>query len=113
MTVFLWIMACSDSEENFEIQVGGEPQEDVPTEPSEEPAQEQTGESLYVQYCSSCHGEDGTGGADAPGVINHLDDTDEELLDIIINGFGRMEGIPLSEEKAVQIIDYMRAEFGG
>ena len=114
MTVFLWFLACSDNEENFDIQVGGSSQEEEMTvEPSEESDQEQTGESLYIEYCSSCHGQDGTGGADAPGVINHLDDTNEELLDIIVNGFGRMEGIPLAEEEALRIIDYMRSEFGG
>ena len=110
------LLACSDSEENYDIQVGGNEQSADTAqiaEPSEETTEEQTGEELYAQYCSACHGQDGTGGADAPGVINHLDDSDDKLVDIIINGFGRMEGIAVTEDEALRIIEYMRAEFGG
>lgn len=115
MIVFLlWFVSCSDSSESYEIQVGGSNQSTDTSdtiEPSEEVVEAQTGESLYFQYCSSCHGQDGTGGADAPGVINHLDDSDDKLIDIIINGFGRMPGISVTEEEARLIIDYMRIEF--
>ena len=112
--VFLFL-ACSDSEENYDIQVGGSEQSSDTSqvsEPSEEIIEEQTGEELYAQYCSACHGQDGTGGADAPGVINHLDDSDDKLVDIIINGFGRMAGIAVTEDEALRIIEYMRTEFG-
>lgn len=109
----LCIFACSDSQENYEIKVGGDIS-DTSSETVSEPTyeEEETGESLYLTYCASCHGQDGSGGADAPGVFNHLSDTDEELMDIIINGFGRMAGIPLTDEEALMIIDYMRANFG-
>lgn len=110
----LLVLACSNSEENYDIQVGGSETADSSeiVEPSEEIIEELTGAELYVQYCSSCHGQDGTGGADAPGVVNHLDDSDEKLVDIIINGFGRMAGIAVTEDEALRIIEYMRTDFG-
>lgn len=111
INTLLLLFACSEADKSYEIQVGGEGEATDTSIDSEEIVEEQTGESLYNDFCSSCHGQDGTGGSHAPGVINHLNDTDDELLDIIINGFGRMEGIPLSEDEAMLIIAYMKNEF--
>jgi len=100
------------NEENIDITVGGTPQVADTATDEDESDVEASGAELYTQNCSGCHGTDGTGGTDAPGVINHVNDSESELLDIILSGFGRMNAIPITEEEALLIIEYMKGDFG-
>lgn len=86
------------------------------------------GESLYHSTCVACHGNDGKGtvpGApDLRGVDSRLVQKDiDTLLHNVDEGYqssGSMMAMPpkggssnLSEQDLVDILDYMRKEFGG
>lgn len=76
------------------------------------------GERIYIMYCTSCHGYDGTGlnglGADFVNDKSILAKTDGTLLQSIFEGKGRMPPWKnlLSVEQALNVIDYIRINFG-
>ena len=76
------------------------------------------GERIYIMYCTSCHGYDGTGlsgmGADFVNDKTILAKTDGALLQSIFEGKGRMPAWKnlLSVEQALFVIDYIRLSFG-
>jgi len=89
-------------------------------------AAEPTGEDLYYQTCSLCHGDDGTGAM--PGIPNisgaggPLWKPQEELLFAIMNGIERPD-LPtpmpakggnddMTIEMARDVLEFIRREFG-
>lgn len=83
-----------------------------PTTDSAEP-QEKTGEELYILYCASCHGADGSGTPNGPPVTGELHHSDEELVRFMLEGKKDMEPVEgLSEEDAYTIAAWMREQWG-
>jgi mono/diheme cytochrome c family protein len=74
-----------------------------------------TGAELYDEFCVGCHGADGRGVQNrGPGITSKIDEmSDQQIIDVILNGAGRneMPAIPVTEEEAQRIVDYMRESF--
>jgi len=74
-----------------------------------------TGAELYEAHCSACHGDDGTGVRNqGPNIVPELAKlSDEQIVEIILNGKGRneMPAIGVTEEEAQRIVDFMRESF--
>lgn len=75
------------------------------------------GETLYAS-CTACHGADGSGGIDIGGTTSpdlHFeipDQTDAELEDIIINGYGTaMPSQYTDPQDVADVIAYLRVTF--
>lgn len=66
------------------------------------------GAQLYADTCAGCHGADGHGGS-APDLSRELGKTDAQLIEIILNGDGRMPPQDVTQEEAQAIVDWMRA----
>lgn len=67
------------------------------------------GENLYFANCGSCHGPDGSGGTGGPNIrLKIPGETDDELLEIIIEGKDNMPAISITEAEARAIIAYVR-----
>ena len=103
--LLLTTIACAgdDADKSSETE---ETEDTQATESDSEP----DGEALYSTHCASCHGDDGTGGSER-GIEGELHHSDEELIDVILNGDGEMPGINVTEEEAQAIVDWMRASF--
>ena len=76
------------------------------------PADDATGEEIYAQLCSNCHGEDLSGGvapALGPG-SNAASEPDEFLEFTIVNGRGRMPSFEssLNEAQLDRLVTYIR-----
>jgi len=88
------------------------------TEVTKHDAARHPGERTYIMYCTSCHGYDGTGlgglGADFVNDKSILAQPDGTLLQSIFEGKGRMPPWKnlLSVEQALNVIDYIRINFG-
>jgi mono/diheme cytochrome c family protein len=75
-----------------------------------------TGEEIYLQLCSNCHGDDLTGGlgpALGPG-SSSAEKPDEYLHMTILDGLGRMPSFRsyLDDEQVQLLLDYLRVEQG-
>lgn len=75
------------------------------------------GETLYAS-CTACHGADGSGGIDIGGTTSPdlafeiPDQTDAELEDIIINGYGTaMPSQYTDPQDVADVIAYLRVTF--
>jgi mono/diheme cytochrome c family protein len=80
------------------------------------PADDATGQEIYLQLCSNCHGDD-LGGALGPGLGAGTDaarEPDEFLRITITDGRGRMPSFKssLSDAQVELLIGYMREEQG-
>ena len=80
------------------------------------PAEDATGEEMYLQLCSNCHGdrlEGGIGPALGPG-SNAASQPDEFLRVTIDEGRGRMPSFSstLSDAQVERLIGYLREEQG-
>ncbi|WP_017184904.1 c-type cytochrome [Alkalibacillus haloalkaliphilus] len=66
------------------------------------------GEELYQQNCASCHGGDLSGGA-GPGLVDASEQHDQDdIVSIILEGYGSMAAVAgVSEEEAEDIADYV------
>lgn len=78
------------------------------------PAEDATGEEIYMQLCSNCHGADlsgGVGPALGPG-SNAADQTDQYLFVTIHDGRGRMPSFSssLDDDQITRLIEYLRDE---
>lgn len=78
------------------------------------PAGDATGEEIYMQLCSNCHGADlsgGVGPALGPG-SNAADQTDQYLFVTIHDGRGRMPSFSssLDDDQITRLIEYLRDE---
>lgn len=76
------------------------------------PAEDASGEEIYIQLCSNCHGDDlngGLGPALGPG-SNAASESDEFLELTILNGRGRMPSFSRSLDDAQldRLIAYIR-----
>lgn len=83
-------------------ETGEETGEDTAVEPVED------GESLYADHCASCHGADGHGTSSGPDLVRELHHTDEELVQVILNGKGDMAAVAITEEQAQMIVSWVR-----
>jgi len=75
------------------------------------PPDDATGEDIYAQLCSRCHGADLSGGiAPALGPGSSAATEDDEYLEFtIVNGRGRMPSFPsLSDDQVARLVDYIR-----
>ncbi|MDP3983862.1 MAG: cytochrome c [Acidimicrobiia bacterium] len=80
------------------------------------PPPDATGEEIYVEVCSSCHGVDLSGGI-APPVgpgSNSATQSDEFLELTITRGRGRMPafGSVLSENQVDRLVEFLRERQG-
>lgn len=76
------------------------------------PTPEEAGEVLYDQHCAGCHGASGAGTyAGPPLAVASM--SDEELLDQVLEGSGRMPGFAekLSDDDLADLIAFLRAAF--
>jgi mono/diheme cytochrome c family protein len=76
------------------------------------PPDDASGEEIYTELCTSCHGADlsgGVGPALGPG-SNAEDESDEFLVFTITNGRGRMPSFEstLNEEQVDRLVGYIR-----
>jgi mono/diheme cytochrome c family protein len=68
-----------------------------------------SGESLYGTYCAACHGETGFGTYQGPALAEDIGEiSEEQIVDIILNGDDDMEPVDVSEEEAVRIAAYVK-----
>ncbi len=66
------------------------------------------GEALYATYCSACHGTSGEGGY-GPALDGEFEEkSDEQIVDIILNGDGSMAPVAVSEDEAYAIVEWYR-----
>ncbi len=82
---------------------------DTPEESDTPPALD--GGELFGDVCAVCHAADGTGTAAGPNITGELRKSDEQLIDIMRNGDGRMPAQDVSREEAQAIVDWMRETF--
>jgi mono/diheme cytochrome c family protein len=80
------------------------------------PPEDATGQEIYLQLCSNCHG-DGLEGAIGPALgpaSNAATRPDEYLRVTITEGRGRMPSFSstLTTDQVDRLIDYMREEQG-
>ena len=76
------------------------------------PDADATGEEIYLQLCSNCHGdqlEGGVGPPLGPGT-NAAEQPDEYLRVTIVEGRGRMPSFSssLTDQQVGRLIDYLR-----
>lgn len=81
------------------------------------PPADATGEEIYLQLCSNCHGNDLAGGALGPSLgpgSNSAEQPDQFLEVTISEGRGRMPSFAtsLDDEQLGRLIAYLRAEQG-
>ncbi len=75
------------------------------------------GAAIYEQWCTSCHGADGTLGVEMNGkpaadlTVVTGQRTDDELADAILNGKREMPAQPLKNSETADCIAYLRATF--
>lgn len=77
------------------------------------PPEDATGEEIYADLCSRCHGTDLGGGVTAPALgpgSNAADEPDEFLELTIMNGRGRMPSFSssLNEDQLSRLVGYIR-----
>lgn len=81
---------------------------------AEPPAADATGADIYAQLCSSCHGDDLSGGLGPPlGPSSNAADQDDAFLVLTISrGRGRMPSFSgtLSDEQLDRLVNYIRDE---
>ena len=68
------------------------------------------GAELYSVHCAACHSPDGTGGT-GPDITRELDEEDEEIIEIILEGEDDMPAASVTPEEAQLIVDWMRTAF--
>lgn len=77
------------------------------------------GETIYVDTCAGCHGEDGQAGTDIDGtpaadhtvVVPAM--TDAEITDVVNNGSGAMPAQDVAAEDMDDLLAYLRQQYGG
>ena len=70
------------------------------------------GAKLYKMYCYQCHANEGQGSGAGLDIRERvLTSADDELLDIILNGQGRMEPILVDEDEGYAIIEWVKSAF--
>lgn len=76
------------------------------------PAEDASGEEIYIQLCARCHGADMSGGVGPPlgPGSNAASESDEFLEFTIMNGRGRMPSFSstLEVDQVERLVGYMR-----
>jgi mono/diheme cytochrome c family protein len=68
------------------------------------------GEAQFQMTCANCHGALGNGVSRTPALAGNVHTfTDEELVDIMLNGREAMSPTRLSPQHAANILAYLRA----
>ena len=122
MSILLSIfLACGEKDHDHDTgaDTAAEPSSEASTEPSgeasSEPAGEPSGEpvgdaangeSVVNSMCMGCH-------ASNPDIEDSADLTDEELINLFDNGQGYMPAQNLTEQEKLDVIAYLRQEYGG
>lgn len=81
------------------------------------PAEDATGEDIYLQVCARCHGAD-LGGGVGPALgaeSGAADRSDEFLVDTVTHGRGRMPSFSqtLTDGQIERVVAYLRTVQGG
>jgi len=81
------------------------------------PAEDASGEEIYLQLCSNCHGDELEGGIGAPlgPGSNAAEQPDEFMRLAITEGRGRMPSFSstLTDEQVERLIEYIREAQAG
>jgi mono/diheme cytochrome c family protein len=68
-----------------------------------------SGKSLYGTYCSACHGETGNGSDQGPSLEEEVvENSEEDIVNVILNGDDDMEPVDVSEKEAAIIAAYVK-----
>ena len=91
-------------------EASSEPSSEASTEPAGEPSTEPAGdaangESIVTSTCMGCHNSN-------PAIENSSNMTDEEIVDLLDNGKGYMPPQSLSDQEKLDVIAYLRQEYG-
>lgn len=71
------------------------------------------GATVFADTCAVCHGESGEGGT-GPALTDEVPEkSDEELVDIIRNGYEEMAPVDLEDQEIADVLAYLRDTFGG
>lgn len=89
---------------------GTDPAETDTPEDSDTPEALDGGE-LFADVCAVCHAADGTGTAAGPDITNELRKSDDQLIEIMRDGDGRMPAQDVTRAEAQAIVDWMRETF--
>ena len=92
-------------------EASSEPSSEASTEPAGEPSGEPVGdaangESIVTATCMGCH-------ASNPAIEDAGNMTDDELINLFDNGQGYMPAQNLTEQEKLDVIAYLRQEYGG
>ena len=70
------------------------------------------GETVFSSTCAACHGADGSGGS-GPSMTDEVpDQTEDEMKDIILNGYDAMPAQSLTDQEVADVIAYLDETFG-
>lgn len=70
-----------------------------------------SGETLFANNCAACHGADGSSGT-AADLAEHVPlHSDEELVTVMLEGFGSMPAVALEDQEAADILAWLKATF--
>ena len=92
-------------------ETSSEPSSEASTEPAGEPSGEPVGdaangESIVTSTCMGCH-------ASNPAIEDAGSMTDDELINLFDNGQGYMPPQNLTDQQKLDVIAYLRQEYGG
>ena len=92
-------------------EASSEPSSEASSEPAGEPSGEPVGdaangESIVTASCMGCH-------ASNPAIEDAGNMTDDELINLFDNGQGYMPAQNLTEQEKLDVIAYLRQEYGG
>ena len=92
-------------------EASSEPSSEASSEPAGEPSGEPVGdaangESIVNAKCMGCH-------ASNPAIGDSSNMTDDELINLFDNGKGYMPPQSLTEQEKLDVIAYLRQEYGG
>ncbi len=67
------------------------------------------GETVYADNCASCHGADGTGQGEFPGIVGEVGEGNEsEVLAVVLNGQGNMPAFDsLSDQELADLLAFL------
>ena len=69
---------------------------------------------MYASTCADCHGADGGGTSRGPALAEEVrEESDEDLVDQIVNGGGDMPPQDVSDQEAADVLAFLRETFGG
>ncbi len=72
------------------------------------------GATVYANVCASCHGANGEGTEGyAPSMTEEVPDlSDEEITDVVNNGYEAMPAQSLTEQEMADLLAYLNETFG-